>query len=126
MGAAAGAPGRVRGHADRASVSGGPMVVIVDDLPWLDRASAAVLGFVARRVRGAQIGFLATARTADLGFFERAGLREVELGPLDEHASGEFMQERFPTPRRGGPGERDTDALTPQGLEIATHSRRPG
>jgi len=27
-----------------------PLLLIVDDLPWIDRASAGVLGFVARRL----------------------------------------------------------------------------
>ena len=29
-----------------------PLVLIVDDLPWIDRASAGVLSFVARKARG--------------------------------------------------------------------------
>ena len=39
-----------------------PVLVIVDDLPWLDRASAGVLGFVARRLADSRAGFLAASR----------------------------------------------------------------
>ena len=70
--------------------------LIVDDLPWLDRASASVLGFVARRLGGTHLGFLATSRTDEESFFERAGLTEFELGPLDDHAALELISGRFP------------------------------
>src|ERR1043165_2463386 len=40
-----------------------PGLGIVDDLPWLDRASAAVLGFVARRLTGSRVGFLGALRS---------------------------------------------------------------
>jgi DNA-binding CsgD family transcriptional regulator len=73
-----------------------PLLVIVDDLPWIDRASAAVLGFVARRLNGARIGFLAAARTGVESFFERAGLPERELGPLDGAAAVSLIDAKFP------------------------------
>jgi DNA-binding CsgD family transcriptional regulator len=82
----------ILGRAARAQ----PVLVIVDDLHWLDRASAGVLGFVARRLAGNRVGFLAAARTGEESFFERAGLREIEVGPLDETAASELMSARFP------------------------------
>src|SRR5579872_934838 len=48
-----------------------PALIVVDDLPWLDRASAGVLGFVARRLAGSRVGFLATLRRGEASFFER-------------------------------------------------------
>jgi DNA-binding CsgD family transcriptional regulator len=74
----------------------GPMLVIIDDLPWIDRASAAVLGFVARRLGGARIAFLAAARTGVESFFERAGLSEHELRPLNGAAASGLIDARFP------------------------------
>jgi predicted ATPase len=49
-------------------------LVIVDDLQWVDRASALVLGFVARRLHGTRVGFLAAFRSGDERFLraERA------------------------------------------------------
>ena len=44
-----------------------PILVVVDDLPWLDRASAGVLGFVARRLTGSRVGFLAASRSEQIG-----------------------------------------------------------
>ena len=38
-----------------------PVLVIVDDLQWVDRASALVLGFLARRLHGTRVGFLAAS-----------------------------------------------------------------
>lgn len=73
-----------------------PLILIVDDLPWVDRASARVLGFVARRLAGSRVGFIAASRTGEESFFERAGLPEFELGPLDHAAAGELMRARFP------------------------------
>jgi len=73
-----------------------PLMMIVDDLPWVDRASAGVLGFVARRLAGTRVGFIAALRTGEESFFERAGLPEFELGPLDHEAAGQLIRARFP------------------------------
>jgi len=80
----------------RSAAAERPVVAVVDDLPWLDRASAGVLGFVARRVGGSPIGFLGASRSEEESFFDRAGLPVHELGPLDHHAASELMRARYP------------------------------
>ena len=39
-----------------------PLLLIADDLPWLDRASAAALSFAARRLSGMPVAFLGALR----------------------------------------------------------------
>lgn len=78
------------------SAAARPVLLIVDDLPWLDRASAAVLGFVARRLSGSRAGLLAASRTGQGGFLESAGLPELELQSLDEDAASGLLSARFP------------------------------
>jgi len=56
-----------------------PLLVIVDDLPWIDRASAVVLAFVARRLAGSRIGFLAAFRSGEESYFARGGLASYAL-----------------------------------------------
>jgi hypothetical protein len=73
-----------------------PVLVIVDDLPWLDRASAVVLGFVARRLTGSRVGFLAASRPGEESFFERGGLPGYELQPLGDAAAAALLGARFP------------------------------
>ena len=80
----------------RRAAAASPVLVIADDLPWLDRASAGVLGFVARRLAGSRIGFLAASRPGQESFFERAGLAQHELGPLDDQAACGLLSSRFP------------------------------
>ncbi len=80
----------------RQAAVAGPVLVIVDDLPWLDRATAGVLGFAARRLAGSRVGFLAASRPGQESFFERAGLPRHELGPLDEQAANALVTSRFP------------------------------
>ena len=80
----------------RQAAAASPVVVIVDDLPWLDRASAGVLGFVARRLTGSRVGFLAASRTGEESFFEQARLPYHELGLLDEEAAHGLVSSRFP------------------------------
>jgi DNA-binding CsgD family transcriptional regulator len=80
----------------RQAAAGRPVLVIVDDLPWLDRATAGVLGFVARRLAGSHVGFLAASRPEQESFFERAGLPRGELGPLDEQAANALVQSCCP------------------------------
>jgi DNA-binding CsgD family transcriptional regulator len=73
-----------------------PVFIVVDDLAWLDRASSAVLGYVARRLAGSRIGFIAACRSGTETFFERAGLTGYELPPLDYNAATELVRTRFP------------------------------
>ena len=80
----------------RDAASTRPLLVIVDDLPWLDRASSLVLASVARRLAGTRVGFLAALRTETECFFDRAGLPACELEPLDRAAAVELLDHRFP------------------------------
>ena len=73
-----------------------PVLVILDDLPWLDRASAGVLSFVARRLAGSQVGLLGASRTGEVDFFDHAGLPELEVPRLDDVAAGQLLDSRFP------------------------------
>jgi DNA-binding CsgD family transcriptional regulator len=77
------------------------LLVVVDDLPWLDRASARVLGFVARRLTASRVGFLGAYRTDEASFFDRGGLSGHEVRPLDDTAADALVKDRFPylTPR---------------------------
>ncbi|GEC03207.1 LuxR family transcriptional regulator [Streptomyces spinoverrucosus] len=80
----------------QAAAADSPVLVIVDDLPWVDRASAAVFGFIARRLSGSRVGFLAASRTGTDSFFESGGLPTYELPPLDEESATLLVDLRFP------------------------------
>jgi DNA-binding CsgD family transcriptional regulator len=58
-----------------------PLICLIDDEQWLDRASAQALGFTARRLGADPVGLVFAARDpgADL-----AGLPELEVGGLRE------------------------------------------
>ena len=73
-----------------------PLLLIVDDLPWIDRASAGVLSFVARRLAGSRAALLAACRTGAQSYFDRAGLPDYELKPLDDEAAAQLVAARFP------------------------------
>ncbi|GGL81751.1 transcriptional regulator [Streptomyces fumigatiscleroticus] len=71
----------------RALAAGGPVLVVADDLQWLDPASAELLGFAARRLGDTPVRLLCAARTEgqDYDRFLRAlppDTRAVRLGPL--------------------------------------------
>jgi DNA-binding CsgD family transcriptional regulator len=58
-----------------------PLICLVDDAQWLDRASAQALGFTARRLAADPVGLVVAAR--DPGA-ELAGLPELEVTGLPE------------------------------------------
>jgi DNA-binding CsgD family transcriptional regulator len=72
-----------------------PLLVIVDDLQWVDRASATVLRFAARRLSGSQVGLLAVERTGASRLSD-LDVSAYEVLPLDEDASTRLVAERFP------------------------------
>jgi len=73
-----------------------PALLLVDDVPWVDRASATVFGFIARRVRGHAIGMVLSYRTGEDCPFDRMGLTEQVLAPLDDEASGQVLDTTWP------------------------------
>ena len=58
-----------------------PLICLVDDEQWLDKASAQALGFVARRLAADPVGLVFAAREPGA---ELAGLPELEVGGLRE------------------------------------------
>src|SRR5215469_5392435 len=84
-----------------------PLLCVVDDVWWLDRASAQVLGFVARRLAAEPVGLVFAARdpgeelaglpeltVAGLGDGDaRALLDSVLAGPLDARVRDQFIAE---------------------------------
>jgi DNA-binding CsgD family transcriptional regulator len=58
-----------------------PLICLVDDEQWLDRASAQALGFAARRLAAEPVGLVFAARELD---GELAGLPELAVGGLQE------------------------------------------
>jgi DNA-binding CsgD family transcriptional regulator len=80
----------------REMAAGRPLLLVVDDLQWMDRYSAEVLSFAARRLGGSHAGFLAAARTGELGGFSRGSMTCHELAALDYEAALALLRKRFP------------------------------
>ncbi|MCW2687510.1 MAG: transcriptional regulator, luxR family [Mycobacterium sp.] len=84
-----------------------PLICVVDDEQWLDRASAQVLGFVARRLVAESIGMVFAARVpsgdiAGLSTLTVGGLPEADAralldsvltGPLDTRVRDQILAE---------------------------------
>ncbi|MGW4408645.1 AAA family ATPase [Nonomuraea sp. NPDC004702] len=73
-----------------------PLALLVDDVQWIDRASAVVLGFVARRLQGAGAALLFSARTGAVSSAAPRGLTEMAVQPLDRAAAGQLVDVHFP------------------------------
>jgi len=72
------------------------ILVIVDDLQWLDPASTAVVEFLARHAAGSPIGLLAAYRLGVDFAFDRQGFRRHELQPLPDTESNALVSAHFP------------------------------
>jgi len=76
-----------------------PLLVAVDDLQWLDAASAEVLAFADRRARGQQVQFLLSRRSgAATGVEDALGpaaLHTAEVGPLSLSATRRLLSQRL-------------------------------
>jgi hypothetical protein len=89
-----------------------PLLCIADDAQWLDRASAQVLGFVARRLMAESITFLFGAREptnelAGLPELEVTGLRDADarllLAPVFRYVPDDRTRSRILAEARGNP-----------------------
>lgn len=68
-----------------------PLLVIVDNAQWLDRASVEVLAFVSRRLLADPVGMLFAVRTEDEGRATLEGLPELVVTGLPEEAAEELL-----------------------------------
>ncbi|WP_254708304.1 ATP-binding protein [Streptomyces lunaelactis] len=80
----------------KAAAKSGPLALIIDEVAWLDRSSAVVLGTVARYIRTGSIALLAASRTGDESFLSSTGIATYEVQPLDDESANELVTERFP------------------------------
>ncbi|NRQ33386.1 AAA family ATPase [Nonomuraea sp. NN258] len=69
-----------------------PLVCLVDDAQWLDRASADALRFVARRLRGEGVALVFAARPG----FEAPGVPVLCPADLDRAAAARLLDEHAP------------------------------
>ncbi|MFG1615876.1 ATP-binding protein [Nonomuraea wenchangensis] len=77
-----------------------PLLVVVDDAQWIDRASLDVLSFVARRMDGEPVTLLLGARAeAAVPGFDK-GFERLEIGPLSGGAANRLL-DRQPAPPTG-------------------------
>jgi DNA-binding CsgD family transcriptional regulator len=79
-----------------------PVLMAIDDLQWIDRASARVLDFVVRRLDGMPVGVVACERISDHG--TRVDLRRalprdrytrLRLGPLSLGALHQILKQQL-------------------------------
>jgi DNA-binding CsgD family transcriptional regulator len=70
-----------------------PLLCAVDDAQWLDRASAEVLAFVARRVQAEGIALVFAMREPDKRF---QGLPEILLGGLEPEDANALLASTLP------------------------------
>jgi DNA-binding CsgD family transcriptional regulator len=68
-----------------------PLLCLVDDVQWLDSASAEALGFVARRIEAERIAFVFALRSGENGWFDARGIEELVVGGLDPEAASELV-----------------------------------
>ncbi|MFH8704540.1 helix-turn-helix transcriptional regulator [Streptomyces rubrogriseus] len=71
-----------------------PLLVVVDDAQWIDRASLDVLSFLARRMAGEPVTLLMGVRAAAvLPGFDK-GYERLEIGPLSGDAANRLLDEQ--------------------------------
>jgi DNA-binding CsgD family transcriptional regulator len=73
-----------------------PVAVLVDDVHWLDRSSAEVLTFVARRIESDPILLLTATRAVEDDLLRESALPEVTLQPLDEPTAAALLDHAAP------------------------------
>lgn len=77
----------------------GPVLVAVDDVPWLDGASAEALTFAARRLDGGDTTFLLSRRPGRVSALEHAfatsRVERLDVGPLSYGAIRRMLSERL-------------------------------
>ena len=74
----------------------GPAVLVVDDAHWIDRSSAAVLSFMARRVETVPIVLLIAARPGYATSLEESRLPTLDLDRLSPTSAAALLDRDAP------------------------------
>jgi DNA-binding CsgD family transcriptional regulator len=69
-----------------------PVLVVVDDLQWLDRPTQEVLAFVARRISADSVVVAGGVRTGHVVPFASAGLAELNVAGLDSSSARSLLR----------------------------------
>ena len=69
-----------------------PLLVTVDDAPWLDRASAEAIGFAARRLVADPVAILIAVREGEESPLLAAGLPELRVSGLDQASATVLLE----------------------------------
>lgn len=77
-----------------------PLLLLVDDVQWLDLGSVDVLGFLARRLEGRPVVMLLAAREEGVPARFDRDFPQVTVGPLSRAAAG-LLLDAQPNPPRG-------------------------
>ncbi|MFD3425494.1 AAA family ATPase [Nocardia fluminea] len=73
-----------------------PLLIIAEDVHWLDAASAEVLAFLARRIEGEPIAMIATVREGISSPVCAAGLTLMRLRPLSDDDATALLDSAAP------------------------------
>jgi AAA ATPase domain len=83
----------------RALAAQQPLLLAVDDVQWLDAASAEAVAFAVRRLDGHPVRFLFAKRSRTSSMLERAygpkGLHRIEVVPLSLGATQRLLRQRL-------------------------------
>ena len=74
----------------------GGLLLVLDDVQWLDLASSMALIYAVRRLADVDVRLVAAVRPDAGDAFVRSGFRVVELAPLDDLSSDELLVAAFP------------------------------
>lgn len=72
------------------------LLLVIDDVQWLDLASSMAVIYAMRRLGGADVRMIVAARTEAGDAFVRSGFRVLDLPALDEASSDELLVAAFP------------------------------
>ncbi|MGW4767366.1 ATP-binding protein [Nocardia sp. NPDC004278] len=72
-----------------------PLLIVAEDVHWLDAASADVLAFLARRIDTEPVAVLATLRDGDTPLYD-AGLTAMRIGPLSDDDATALLDNTAP------------------------------
>ena len=83
-----------------------PVLVVVDDLHWVDESSRSALLYAGRRLDGIRVAMVLAARTGEAPESDIVGLPLIELGGLRKRDAGALLASASRLPLDGDVGRR--------------------